>query len=117
MATYRNTGVLVVKTPVNKNLARVKAALDEFGVGYLELEPEDIKRYLPNVNLASYFPQKWLDDPEFGEPTADTIPGALWVPESGYISDPKLSTHNVMVAAQAKGTDFLFKAEVIDILK
>jgi len=32
----------------------------------LELEPEDIKRYLPNVNLASYFPQKWVDDPEFG---------------------------------------------------
>ena len=117
MATYRNTGVLVVKTPVNKNLARVKAALDEFGVGYLELEPADIKRYLPNVNLASYFPQKWVDDPEFGEPTADTIPGALWVPESGYISDPKLSTHNVMVAAQAKGSDFLFNAEVIDILK
>jgi sarcosine oxidase subunit beta len=117
LATYRNTGALVIKTPVNKNLARVKAALDEFGVGYLELEPEDIKRYLPNVNLASYFPQKWLDDPEFGQPTADSIPGALWVPESGYISDPKLSTHNVMVAAQAIGADFLFKAEVTAILK
>jgi sarcosine oxidase subunit beta len=117
LATYRNTGAMVIKTPVNKNLTRVKAALDEFGVGYLELEPEDIKRYLPNVNLASYFPQKWLDDPEFGQTTADSIPGALWVPESGYISDPKLSTHNVMVAAQAKGAGFLFKAEVAAILK
>ena len=117
MATYRNTGALVIKTPINKNLARVKTALDEFGVGYLELEPAEIKRYLPNVNLASYFPQKWVDDPEFGNPTADTIPGALWIPESGYISDPKLSTHNVMVAAQAKGADFLFKAQVVDILK
>lgn len=117
LATYRNTGALVIKTPVNKNLARVKTALDEFGVGYLEVEPEDIHRYLPHVNLASYFPQKWIDDPDFGQPTADTIPGALWVPESGYISDPKLSTHNMMVAARAKGADFAFKAQVVDILK
>jgi sarcosine oxidase subunit beta len=117
MATYRNTGALVIKTPVNKNLSRVKAALDEFGVGYLELEPEEIRRYLPSANLASYFPQKWVDDPQFGQPTAEKIPGALWIPESGYISDPKLSAHNVQVAAQAKQAEFLYGAEVSEILK
>jgi sarcosine oxidase subunit beta len=117
MVTYRNTGCLVIKTPVNKNLSRVKSALDEFGIGYLELEPEEIGRYLPNVNLASYFPQKWIDDPEFGQPTAETIPGALWIPESGYISDPKLSAHNVQVAAQARQADFLYNTQVSDILR
>jgi sarcosine oxidase subunit beta len=117
MVTYRNTGCLVIKTPVNKNLSRVKSALDEFGIGYLELEPEEIGRYLPNVNLASYFPQKWIDDPEFGQPTAETIPGALWIPESGYISDPKLSAHNVQVAAQARQADFLYNTQVFDILR
>jgi sarcosine oxidase subunit beta len=117
MVTYRNTGALVIKTPVNKNLSRVKTALDEFGIGYLEVEPEEISRYLPNVNLASYFPQKWIDDPEFGQPTAETIPGALWIPESGYISDPKLSAHNVQVAAEAKQSEFLYNAQVAEILQ
>jgi sarcosine oxidase subunit beta len=117
MAKYRNTGALVIKTPINKNLSRVKKALDEFGIGYLEVEPEGIKHYLPNVSLASYFPQKWVDDPDFGKPSADTIAGALWIPESGYISDPMLSTHNIMVAAKAKQADFVFNVEVIDILK
>jgi sarcosine oxidase subunit beta len=117
MVTYRNTGALVIKTPVNKNLSRVKTALDEFGIGYLEVEPEEISRYLPNVNLASYFPQKWIDDPEFGQPTAQTIPGALWIPESGYISDPKLSAHNVQVAAEAKQGEFLYNAQVAEILQ
>lgn len=117
MVTYRNTGALVIKTPVNKNLSRVKTALDEFGIGYLEVEPEEISRYLPNVNLASYFPQKWIDDPEFGQPTAETIPGALWIPESGYISDPKLSAHNVQVAAEAKQGEFLYNAQVAEILQ
>jgi len=117
MVTYRNTGALVIKTPVNKNLSRVKAALDEFGIGYLEVEPEEISRYLPNANLASYFPQKWIDDPEFGQPTAEKIPGALWIPESGYISDPKLSAHNVQVAAEAKQGEFLYNAQVAEILQ
>jgi sarcosine oxidase subunit beta len=117
MATYRNTGALVIKTPVNKNLSRVKAALDEFGVGYLELEPEEIRRYLPSANLASYFPQKWVDDPQFGQPTAEKIPGALWIPESGYISDPKLSAHNVQVATEAKQGEFLYNARVTEILQ
>jgi sarcosine oxidase subunit beta len=117
MVTYRNTGALVIKTPVNQNLSRVKAALDEFGIGYLEVEPEEISRYLPNVNLASYFPQKWIDDPEFGQPTAEKIPGALWIPESGYISDPKLSAHNVQVAAEAQQGEFLYNAQVAEILQ
>jgi sarcosine oxidase subunit beta len=117
MVTYRNTGALVIKTPVNKNLSRVKAALEEFGVGYLELEPEEIWRYLPSADLASYFPQKWIDDAEFGQPTAEKIPGALWIPESGYISDPKLSAHNVQVAAEAKQAEFLYGVEVSEILK
>ena len=117
MVTYRNTGALVIKTPVNQNLSRVKEALDEFGIGYLEVEPEEINRYLPNVNLASYFPQKWIDDPEFGQPTAEKIPGALWIPESGYISDPKLSAHNVQVAAEAKQGEFLYNAQVAEILQ
>ncbi|MDH3798428.1 MAG: FAD-binding oxidoreductase [Desulfobacterales bacterium] len=117
MVTYRNTGALVIKTPVNQNLSRVKEALDEFGIGYLEVEPEEINRYLPNVNLASYFPQKWIDDPEFGQPTAEKIPGALWIPESGYISDPKLSAHNVQVAAEAQQGEFLYNAQVAEILQ
>ncbi len=117
MAFYRNTGALVIKTPHNKNLTRVKAALSDLGVGYLELSPQEIKPYLPNGNLASFFPQKWIDDPEFGQPTGDTIPGAIWIPESGYISDPKLSSHNVQVAAQARQGDFLYQARVVGILQ
>jgi sarcosine oxidase, subunit beta len=117
MAWYRNTGALVVKTPHNNQLEKVKASLDEVGVGYLDLDADGIKTYLPNADLRKYFPQKWISDSEFGTPTGDKIDGALWIPESGYISDPTLSTHNVQVAAEAKGSEFLYKAEVADILK
>lgn len=116
MAYYKNTGALVFKTKVNNNLVNVMASLDKLGVGYLELSPEDIKQYLPNPDLRAYFPQKLMGDPEFGKPTGERIHGAVYVPESGYVSDPKLSTHNVEMAARNVGADFLFKTEVIDIL-
>lgn len=102
MAYYRNTGALVIKTEINKNLVHVKNALQELSVGFLELTPEQVHTYLPNANLKSYYPQKWVTDPEFGKSSDTNIPGAIWVPESGYVSDPKLSTHNAQVAAEKK---------------
>ncbi|MCF8076820.1 MAG: FAD-binding oxidoreductase [Desulfotignum sp.] len=116
MAYYRNTGALVIKTEINKNLAHVKKALQALSVGFLELAPEQVHTYLPNADLNSYFPQKWITDPEFGKPSGKNIPGAIWVPESGYISDPKLSTNNAQVAAEKKGAEFLFNAQVTEIL-
>jgi sarcosine oxidase subunit beta len=116
MAYYKNTGAMVFKSKVNNNLVNVKASLDKLGVGYLDLTPEDMKKYLPNPDLRAYFPQKRMDDPEFGKPTGGNINGAVYVPESGYVSDPKLSTHNVEMAARNVGADFLFNTEVIDIL-
>ncbi len=117
LAYYRNTGALVIKTELNKNLTRVKAALDDLGVGYRDVEYEDLKRYLPNIDARSYFPCKTMDNPDFGQPTGERIQGAIWVPESGYISDPQLSTHNVQVAAEAKGGEFIFNTEVTEIFK
>lgn len=117
LAYYRNTGALVTKTEINKNLKNVIAALDEMGVGYLELSPEDMEKYLPGVDVHSFYPPKLLRDPEFGKPTGESIGGAIWVPESGYISDPRLSTHNVQVAAENVGAEFRFNAQVADVLQ
>ncbi len=117
MAYYKNTGALVFKSEVNNNLKKIKESLEALGVGYLDLSPEDVKAYLPNPDLRSYHPQKLMNDPEFGHPTGDSINGAVYVPESGYVSDPKLSTHNVEMAVRNMGGDFMFNTEVTDILK
>jgi len=117
LAYYKNTGAMVFKTEVNNNLVNVMASLDELGVGYIELAPGEIKRYLPDPDLRAYHPQKLMDDPEFGKPTGARINGAVYAPESGYISDPKLSTHNVEMAARNVGGDFLFNAQVSDVLQ
>ena len=117
LVTYINKGCLVIKTELNKYLKNVMASLDDLGVDYEELDIPGIKNRVPYLDLHKYFPVKLPDDPDFGKPTGDTIAGAIFVPESGYISDPQLSTHNLQRAAEAKGAEFLFNAEVVDIRK
>jgi sarcosine oxidase subunit beta len=117
MARYVNTGCLVIKTALNKSLKNVMASLDDMGVEYEELDLKSIQQKLPLLDLQTYFPAKLLSDPQFGQPTGDRIAGAIFVPESGYVTDPQLSTHNVQVAAEANGAEFLFNAEVVDILQ
>ena len=117
MAYYKNTGALVFKSDINHNLIKVKESLKALGVGFQDVEPEQIKDFIPNADINTYHPQKTLDDPEFGMPTGKTVNGAVYVPESGYVSDPKLSTHNVEMAVRKVGGDFLFNAKVVDILE
>lgn len=117
LVKYINTGCLVTKTELNKYLKNVMASLDNLGVAYEELDIDAIKKKFPFLDTHKYFPVKLPDAPDFGKPTAAAVDGAIFVPESGYISDPQLSAHNLQRAAEAKGAEFMFNAEVVEIRK
>jgi sarcosine oxidase subunit beta len=117
MVRYINTGCLVIKTGKNNYLKNVKSALDALHVVYEELDPDGIKRLLPIVSTRQYGPPTLSDDPRFGRPTGDAIAGAIYIPESGFISDPKQSVHNVQVAGEKIGGEYRFNTEVVDILQ
>lgn len=117
LAKYINTGCLVTKTKLNKYLKNVMASLDDLSVEYAELDIEGVQKKFPFLDTRKYFPVKLHDDSNFGVPTGDAIEGAIFVPDSGYISDPQLSTHNLQRAAEARGGQFLFNAEISAIRK
>jgi sarcosine oxidase subunit beta len=117
LVQYINTGCLVIKTEKNHYLEKVMASLDELCVPYMDISPEEIPQFLPLLNTKNYGPPVLPSDERFGQPTADRIAGAIYVPESGLISDPKQSVHNVQRAAEAIGGKYRFKAEVTEIRK
>ncbi|MCP4201276.1 MAG: FAD-binding oxidoreductase [bacterium] len=117
LARYRNTGCLVFKTERNHHLTNVMASLDELKVAYEELDAGGVKEFLPILDTRSFGPPVGREDPRFGHPTGDSIEGAIYVPESGFISDPQLSCHNVQRACEARGGEFLFGAEVVAVLE
>ena len=116
-AKYVNAGCLVTKTEKNQYLKHVMDSLEALGVEYEELTPADVGKKFPFIDTRKYGPPKLPDHIGFGQPTGGRIEGAIYIPESGYISDPILSTHNVQVAADAKGAEFLFNSKVVEIRK
>ena len=117
LARYINTGCLLLKTEKNHRLRRVMASLDELQITYEELDPGAMKEFLPCLDTRQFGPPVTRDDARFGQPTGDSVAGAIYIPESGLINDPQLSCHNVQRACEARGGEFRFNVEVVEILE
>ena len=117
LAKFLERGVLVFKSRVNDNLKKVRGIMDEVGVRYENWDFNRIKEKYPKIDDASYYPPRRPEDPDFGKKNDLPLAGAVYYPEGGYISDPTLSTHNVQVAAQAQGAEFIYNARVVQILR
>ena len=115
LARYVNTGCVVLKTEKNDRLRRVMASLDEVGVVYRELDTEGLAELLPAVDARRFGPPVTRSHERFGASVGPAVDGAIYVPESGYISDPQLSCHNVQRACEARGGEFRFHSEVVEI--
>ena len=116
MAHYINTGCMVIKNEENHFLEHVLPHLDDLKVVYEELGPKELKELLPFVDTRQFGPPVLAGDPRFGQPTGEAVAGAIYIPESGFISDPQLACHNQQRGCEARGGQFLFNAEVVEIL-
>ena len=112
MAVYRNTGSLLLKAS-GHDWKKVKRHYDAAGVVYEEWNLGKIREHMPIFDLHTYWPvTRPEDDKGFFEKCEKMIEGGIFSPGGGYMSDPKLSTHNVQVAAAKKGAAFKFNVQV-----
>ncbi len=88
---------------------------DQLGIPYERWDVATLQAKLPFCDATAFYPPKRDDDEQFGNPTAESVPGAIFIPTAGYVNDPVLASHNLQRAAEAKGARFLFDAEVVDI--
>ena len=113
-AKYMNTGSILLKSQ-GHDWRKVQKHYDAVGVGYEEWDIKKINEMVPVYDLHEYWPVKRPEDPHFFNEPSKMLEGALFCPEGGYVNDPTLSTHNIMRAAEAKGAEFMFHAEVVAI--
>ncbi len=88
---------------------------DRLGIPWETWTIDHLSEQLPLLDLRKFAPPRRRDDPEFGHPARGRITGALFFPESGFVTDPQLAAHNLQVAAEAKGAAFRFGARVTRI--
>ncbi|WP_347265804.1 FAD-dependent oxidoreductase [Paracoccus sp. (in: a-proteobacteria)] len=115
LATYRETGSLVIYSGEGAAMAKVTDTMDRIGARYERVPPEGIRKYLPEADLHSYAPAKRLDHPDFGEPNEELVGGAVFFPQAGYVSDPKLAAQNLQWAAERAGARFRFRSKIAAI--
>ncbi|HUG07296.1 MAG TPA: FAD-dependent oxidoreductase [Acidimicrobiia bacterium] len=94
---------------------KVLPLFDEIGIEYEVWDPSEIAEEAPFLDTGRYAPPKRPEEDAFWEDPPTQITSAVHTPIAGYITDPQLATHNLQRAAEAKGGEFMFNAEVADI--
>ena len=62
---------------------------------------------MPYYDAHRFWPPSRPSDDSFWEPSTTVLDGAIYTPDSGYMSDPALATHNLQRAAEAAGGRFV----------
>jgi len=94
---------------------KVLPLFDQVDVPYEVWDNETLAERVPFFEHGTHGePCRPEDDRFWAEPEGELV-GGLFTPDSGYVSDPQLATHNLQRAAEAKGATFMFRAEVAGV--
>ena len=117
LARFIECGCLVMATEANGYLEKHKSFCRELKIPFEDWDAARVEERLPIYSMQSYAPPKRMEDPGFGESNGSQVRSGVFFPTAGYITDPQLSAHNLMRAAEAKGSDFRFNQAVTAILQ
>jgi sarcosine oxidase subunit beta len=114
LARFITSGCVIIK-PEGFDFERLFRHYDELGIAYERWDLDTLAARMPIYDRRSFWPPRRPEDEAFFDEPTGEIPGAIFTPGAGYISDPQLATHNLQRAAEARGGRFLFNREVVEI--
>ncbi|MCH2284403.1 MAG: FAD-binding oxidoreductase [SAR324 cluster bacterium] len=116
MIKYMKTGSIMFKLQGEDHSRKSLKLFKEIGVEHEIWDLEKMKEMIPIYSHDQYDGTTRPDeDDHFWDKTGKKIEGAVYTPGSGYVSDPQLTSHNLQVAAEANGGEFLFNSEITEI--
>ena len=113
-ARYRQIGSIMFEDASHSH-KRILELYDKVGVQYERWDIPTLQKKMPIFDTHSFWPPCPVEDPDFWQPPTKELPGSIFTPQSGYVTDPQLAAHNLRRAAEARGGTFLFNGEVIEI--
>ena len=116
MIKYMKTGSILFKLEGEDHSSKCLKLFKEIGVEHEIWDLDKLKEMIPIYSHDQYDGTTRPDeDDHFWDKTGKKIEGAVYTPGSGYVSDPQLTSHNLQVAAEANGGEFLFNSEITEI--
>jgi len=116
MIKYMKTGSILFKLEGEDHSSKCLKLFKEIGVEHEIWDLRKLQEMIPIYSHDQYNGTTRPDeDDHFWDKTGKKIEGAVYTPGSGYVSDPQLTSHNLQVAAEANGGEFLFNSEITEI--
>lgn len=115
LATFAEVGMLFLPPRIDENTERIISHMRELGLEAEILPPEAIVRRFPFMDPASHSPVRSPRDADFFDPTGRRIDGAVFEPRAGYVVSPSIATHNLRVAGEREGVEFILGGEITRI--
>jgi glycine/D-amino acid oxidase-like deaminating enzyme len=112
-ASYTQTGMIMLDAPTAPR-ERTCELYEQVGIDVEHWSSADLRRQVPAMDPGRYWPPKVMNDPQFWA-DADGELGATYVPDGGFIDDALLATQNLAAAARARGVQFAFGREVVQV--
>jgi sarcosine oxidase subunit beta len=109
-ASFFQTGMVMLDTPVAPR-GPVIANFNSVGVPYQEWDAATLRRRIEGIDAGKYGPPKRIDDDAFFDYAVEEL-GGLYTPDAGFVDDPQLAAHNLIIAAQHGGATCVFNATV-----
>lgn len=117
LATFRETGCVVMKTEANGHLKKHMENSRKLNCPFEDWSAEQVTERLPIFSLESYTPPRAMSDSDFGKPNGGHLRGGVFWPNAGYVTDPALSSQNLADAARQHGAEFRLGVTVTEILQ
>lgn len=114
LARFVQSGMLLLKEPGGHH-ERCVPLFDQIGVTYEDWDAAELMRRLPELDASRFGPPVPVHDDAFWTDPDEPLPGAIWTPDAGYVTDPQLAAHNLQRAAQERGARFRFSTTVVTI--
>lgn len=115
LARFHQPGVLVIDPPGEARAVAVLGLFDKVGVPYTTFTTDELAAAYRGLDTGRYWPPKAVSDDGFWSGPDGGICAYL-TPDGGFVDDPQLAAHNLMVAAVRKGAQFRFRTQVDRVL-
>lgn len=113
LARFFRTGMVVLDHP-GSNRAQVLSLFDRAEIPYEAWTPAQLRARVPALDASRFGPPRLPSDNRFWDTPTESV-GAYFTPDAGFVDDPALAAHNLMVAAVAHGAEFRFRQQVAAI--
>ena len=114
IAKYMQCGTVLLKSKTGHH-EKVLEHFRSLGVAHEEWDTDTLKSRIPYYDVHEFWPPSRPEGADFWREPEVELEGAIYTSGSGYVNDPKLATHDLQLAAEAKGGTFLFDTRIIEI--